>query len=827
MHILTRSILLVGISTLATSQALAQGEPASPAPAAGVVATTPPPSSAGSADIVITAQRRAQNLLSVPLSITAVKGETLQATGITDITSLRFNTPGFISVSGTGYTQIYIRGIGNRLFVGADPSVATFIDDVPRVYASLVDDLVNVERVEVLKGAQGGLYGRNATGGVINIITRQPENKFRAEARVGYGTKKTFDANIYVNIPLNENVAWNFTVSRKTHDDYTPNKAVKNPYQSYQALSPAAAAALGDAPTANAPNGPRQWLIDHPGLAAALDSGARVSHMNNQDQWYVDTKLRFQGDGFKVTFAADWSRNDDANGNGWQITNKAGNYFTYAFLMGNVTSACTGCFIYGNNVKGALLPFNYVYPNLKGKFDTTGSIIHHELQSDYGASAKADIDMPGFTLSTITAFRWNSSQFRGDVGVANVPIAGFQTHFSRRFMYQEVRMVSTGDGPFRWLAGATYFHEKIDNLLQPIVLGVGFAPTIAQTKTNAFSGYGQGEYNITERLKFIASLRYITEKKSAAYPANSLPIYNYADNTPINGFPAGTTVQGVAVPAATGGTGVHKFLPAVTLSYGLPNGGNVYARWARGLKTGGVNPLVHPAQTLFKANAFKPEEVDTYEIGLKANLFNRKVQLTSAIFYNNFRNLQITRTGYPGLTFVLINAGSARTYGGEIAVNWQVAPIFNIAANLGYLDAKFKSFKCGGDFVGPTEYCIKELAVPAFDLSGNRLVDAPKWQGGITANLDMPVTDNWNLAGTLLYSYKSNFYFEDSNAPITKQKSFSLVNLRVGAHTADKKLGAYLSIRNLFNKHYAVFGTANYIIPGAPRIIQGVIELKF
>src|SRR5262249_45354200 len=155
--------------------------------------------------------------------------------------------------------------------------------------------------------------------------------------------------------------------------------------------------------------------------------------------------------------------------------------------------------------------------------------------------------------------------------------------------------------------------------------------TIATTKTSAFSGYAQGEYNVTDRLKFIASIRYITEQKSGAYPANSLPIYNYADNTPIAGFPAGTTVQGQAVPVATGSTGAHKFLPAVTLSYGLPNGGNVYARWARGLKTGGVNPLVHPAQTLFKVNAFKPEQVDTYEVGLKANLFNRKVQLTSAI----------------------------------------------------------------------------------------------------------------------------------------------------------------------------------------------------
>src|SRR5262249_20262493 len=151
---------------------------------------------------------------------------------------------------------------------------------------------------------------------VVNIITRQPGDKFAAEARVSYGSKKTFDANVYVNIPLNDNVAWNFTASRKSHDDYVTNKSIANPYQSYQALTAQQAAALGDAPPANAPNGPRQWLIDHPGLAAALDSGSKVSRMNNQNQWYVDTKIRFRGDGFKVTLAADWSHNDDANGNG-------------------------------------------------------------------------------------------------------------------------------------------------------------------------------------------------------------------------------------------------------------------------------------------------------------------------------------------------------------------------------------------------------------------------------------------------------------------------------------------------------------------------------
>ena len=764
--------------------------------------------------ILVTANRRSQTLLSVPLAISAFDGETLEATGVTNLTGLRFNTPGYSSVSGTGYTQVYVRGIGNRIFVGADPSVATFIDDVPRVFASLVDDLTFVDRIEVLKGAQGGLYGRNATGGVINIITRQPGDDLAVEAQVGYGTKNTLDANFYVNVPLNDNVAFNFVASRKSHNDYTPNRAIANPYQSYSDLSVAEAAAFGD-------TGQRQFLINNPGVVTFLDGSTAVSDMNNQDFWFFDGKLRFQGDGFKVTLAADYQQGDDANGNGWIAARDTTPAFgVYQFLAGAF------------GVGGAALPFNYVFLETDGKFDSLGSITHHALQEDYGFSAKADIDMPGFTLTSITAFRWNKSQFRGDIGAANVPIAGFQTLFDRRNIYQELRAVSSGDGPFRWLGGVTYYHERIDNLLASIVLGTPFAPTIAQTKTDSYSAYVQGEYDLTDRLTVTASLRYVDEKKVGIYPAQSVSIFDAATNTLTNNVPVG---------AVTGGTKVSKVLPSINLSYKVGDG-VVYIRWARGLKTGGVNPIVHPAQTLGVVNSFLPEQVDTFEAGVRMSLFDKKVQFTSAIFYNDYTNLQVTKTGFSGLPFILLNAGSAETYGAEAAVDWRVTSYLTLQANIGYLNAKYKDFACLGDGI----FCLPELRVPAFDSSGNTLVQSPEWQGGITATLDVPVTDNWNFASTALYSFSSKFFPDDENKPRNPpagqscfsiggcglpQKAYQLLNLRAGFHTADDRIGVYVSARNVFNKFYQAFGTSSntaiYQIPGSPRIIMAQIELKY
>lgn len=753
-------------------------------------------------EIIVTAQRRAEGVLSVPISIDAFTGEGLQAVGLTDITSLRFNTPGFSTVSGTGYTQIFIRGIGNRIPVGSDASVSTFIDDVPRIFPALVDDLYNVDRVEVLKGAQGGLYGRNATGGVVNIITRQPTRELIAESRVSYGSFDTFEASGFLNLPITDGVAANVTVTRRSHDDYTPNRAIANPYQTYAALSPAQAAAYGD-------TGQRAFLAANPGIAQALDAGTEVSHMNNLDRWIADGKLALSGEGFKITLAGDYSQNSDAGGNGWQNMptpdGQTATYGTYAFLLGSPVSF---------NLPLAVLPFSYVYPadRLNSKYDLFASIRHYSLQKDYGASAKADIEMPGFTLTSISALRWSHSQFRGDLGAANIPTAGFLTNHRRRNFYQEIRLVSDGTGPFRWLAGANYYRDTVSWLTGNIVLGNELSPTTSQTRTEAYSAYAQGEVDIAERLKVIGSLRYVAERKTGDYPAQAVSIYDPATQA---------IVPNVQVPAASGSSRVKRLLPAITISLELPSGGNAYARWARGLKSGGINPQVHPAQTAGSINVFEPEQVDTFELGLRTRLLDR-LQLTSALFYNRYRDLQISKPGYTGLPYVLFNAGKARTYGAEASLAWQVSDVLNLSANVGYLNAQYVEFSSPG---------IPALAVAPFDVSGNRMVQSPKWQGGASITIDAPITDRLNVVGSALWSYSSRFFSDDTNAASTSQRAYSLVNLRAGVKTNDHRLGAYISVRNLFNKYYQAYGylsalSAN-VMPGDRRIVMGTVEFKF
>jgi outer membrane receptor protein involved in Fe transport len=249
--------------------------------------------------IVVTAQRRQQNLLDVPLSIGAASGPALEAKDVREVSDLRLTTPGLISNNGSGYVQLFIRGVGNMIFVGADPSIATLIDDVPRIYGSMVNDFVNVERVEVFKGAQGGLYGRNATGGVVNIVTHKPDpDAFAADLTSRFGSYNTATIAGYVNVPLASGLAFNMSAERETHDGYVDNAlTTTSPYTA--AMFPTGSYLGTPQQTANFFN-------------SAVNPPERLGH---KDFWAVEGKARYESARFDLTIAGDYANKNDDSGN--------------------------------------------------------------------------------------------------------------------------------------------------------------------------------------------------------------------------------------------------------------------------------------------------------------------------------------------------------------------------------------------------------------------------------------------------------------------------------------------------------------------------------
>lgn len=723
-------------------------------------------------EVVVTAQRREQSLMSVPLSIQALSGEQLKNVGVNDLTSLQFTTPGYLPDTNNGFVQVYVRGIGNAIFVGADPSVATFVDDVPQIYGVTSDNLVDVARVEVLKGAQGGLYGRNATGGVVNIITRQPSTEERTgEVLLSYGQRDTFRGAAYLNVPLSDRVAWSVSVQRDTHDSYVRNNAPSVPYSAE-----------------NFPDG--SFLGAPQQTADFFNAPQSPKKMYDQDFWAARTKLLFEAtDNLSVTLAGSYSEKDDAS---------SGQFFSSTPEFNQ--EALVGLF--GSLGINAQLPDGFIQ-GASGKWTSSIGVENYSRIRDYSVSATAIWNGPGVDVTSITAYRNLSSATSGDNGTSTVAFIPFSVNFDRDYIYQEFRLASTFDGPLSLLGGATYLRNQVEGESDFYLLSydIPAGSTYVDQTIDNWSIYGEVGYDLSDRFNLTVSGRYIREKNEADF---TQPVRSSTDS-----------VQ-------------SKFVPSVTLSYAL-DGGNAYLRWARGFKTGGVNILTAPAfyPRPSDGSIFGPETVDTYEMGWKQSLFDQRIQLTAAIFYNDYKDLQVDvrpRPQFPNITTAIVNADSARSWGVETGLNWQASNILTLGLNVGYLDAEYRDFSLAGSEV-----------IMDFDLGGQRMPKSPKWQGSLTADLDKAINDNLRLVGNLLVSHTSNTVLKYSAfpgiLPDAAGKSYWLVNARLGIKSADDRYGFYVVADNLFDEEYYIGADAgtfgNLLNYGKRRIVRGEFVYKF
>ena len=584
-------------------------------------------------------------------------------------------------------------------------------------------------------------------------------------------------AAVYANMPINDMIAWNVAIDRATHNPYAKNIAPRNPYT-----------------PAMFPNG--SFLGSPAATAAFFNSGAKPQRgYNDQDFWAVDTKLLIQPtDNFKVTIAGDWARKNDSGGTQIYSTTPE---FLQAFIP---------IFFESVGIPGVRLPPGFVKGS-DGKFTMEKSIPAFADLQDYGGSITAVYSLPNVDLTSITAYRAQQTNFFEALDAAPVPMLDVLVRNRKGFVYQEFRAVSTGEGPFHYLGGGTYLstHFKGMTDLSIFLPLVPEEPTVrSKDHVKNWSIYGQVGYDFTPRLNLTVSGRYVHEKNEARF--------SFPDNS------------------ATSMTG-KKFLPSATLSYKLDDNGNVYARFARGFKAGGVNPVASPSAfpDPNQGSTFKPEVVDTYEVGFRGALLERKMQVTTAFFYNDYSNLQVSAHAnpeHPEIILAIVNAGSARTWGWEGNVTWRVSEPLTLGVAAGYLNAKYKHFAV-------TDATV---LVP-FDLSGSVMLNSPKWQLSLTANLDQPINDKFRLVANAVGSHVSGVLFQPSGAPglipDATAPGYWVANLRVGVRTADDKYGLAVFANNLFNEGYATYGSSsaasggNLLTWGNPRIVGVEATTKF
>ncbi len=424
--------------------------------------------SATSGEIIVTAQRRSESVQDVPISITALTGETLDKAGIQDTENLATLTPGLL-VQRSVVGQIRIRGIGNENYtISGDPGVAVHSDGVyvARAAAGLFD-LFDVDRVEVLRGPQGTLYGRNATGGVINVIPNRPGKDFEGRVGASYGNYDAFRIDGMVNAPLGDNVAIRIAALGNYRDGFTRN-------------TNAAAAARG------------------------------FGRLDSKDVFALRAQLGTTDDGpFSARLSVEHI-SDDSNLPAYKYRNRPTALPTADF--GGGADAFSSRFLRTVNQGFEL--------TIPGTNRTVGDDDNVFKTKQTGVALHLGYDFGNVSLTSITGFRDTDFNWLNDGDGSDVFFVNYIQQDKTKQYSQELQL-SGGDDRFEWLVGGFYFRETGDSVIAlPFPFGANLPFYIlidGSAKTRALAGFGELRYALTDRLKVTLGGRYSSERRAAAY----------------------------------------------------------------------------------------------------------------------------------------------------------------------------------------------------------------------------------------------------------------------------------------------------------------------
>jgi iron complex outermembrane receptor protein len=650
-------------------------------------------------EVVVTATRQSLTLSKTPAAVTALSADALAKSGVSDITNLQNVVPNLSVGDQFGVNRTFIRGIGmTSIDLGADGAVA-FLQDgaiVSRPAAQLTG-FFDVDRVEVLRGPQGTLYGRGATAGAVNIVTKQPTADTNGYIRATYGdyNQKTVQAALGGTLIENK-LLGRIAVNYDTHDGYG-----KNLYNGADI----------DDRNAKAVRGALTWLAT-PDLTATLSFGYFNEHDNNYAFHY-----------FGPTVVPDGSLPTRLVG-GKTI------FDYYAARNRNVDF---------RNIYSATNPINR-----RHGADVTGTV---EWKKD------------AWDVKSITSYRDFTRKNVDDLSVSDGVIYGRNDYDEKSQSFSEEVQANYKAERWNILGGAMYFHEdnygsvlvpttNISAVLDPTnalpaavhtAMNSGKYQQVGSVETNAYGVYLQGTYNITDKLKATAGLR-----------------YSYEERTGSGSFIF--TVLGVNIPTDQN-KGWDAVTPKFTLDYQATPTTLFYGTVARGFKSGVINigstnPVINP------------EYVWDYEGGVKTSFFDRRLSVAGSVFYYDYTDLQV---GFVNAASVVstINAASARNYGAEIELRAKVTPRLTLDFYATALNARFSSF-LNSDY---------RQGYAQVNLKGKQLPNAPDYSAQFGATYDMPFSTGADLELHADVNWQDKVYFTEFNNSDAVQKARSIINL--------------------------------------------------
>ncbi|ATE63934.1 TonB-dependent receptor [Rhizorhabdus dicambivorans] len=734
-------------------------------------------------EIIVTARRREETLQDVPISVSALSGKALTQGGVTDALSFQSRVPSLsLTNQGTTRSELGFSIRGQRTQESqllTDPPVGTYFAEVVQARSiGFANTLYDLQSVQVLKGVQGTLFGRNMTGGAVLVEPARPTDQFAAELRGQIGNFDLRDVYAMVNVPVTDGIALRFAGKMRERDGFTRDVSSGRDYddQNYDSF--------------------------------------RVSLALNPTETIESTTI------------FDWVRTRE---HGTALVGTAADPAAPAIAG---YGALRG---FGIPVSDVLGQFAQQAARPHYRFDTAagedGSLDAYGVKpfehlKNYGITNRSSIELGDVTIKNIAGYR--RVKFNQIMDLDGVPAFLINSNRFRDIKQYSEELQAQGkafDGRLTYVVGAYYFLEKgtdgstSSQFPELAIAGQGLPLTTpAATFLNAYIGQGKaktgavyaaGTFNVTDRFKLSAGIRYTEDKRRATvtsfYPNLGLCLFRLANGT----------VPSLANCPQTNSKKWDDVTWDLTLQYEPSDALTTYVSTRRGFRAGGFSLRAASAAELAP---FNPETVQEYEIGLKnrSDLGGATLSANLAIFYQDYKNVQKQASSIDAagnVNTIITNTARQKHYGGELEVTLTSGPI-DLTAFYSYVKVDISQGRQAGEF---------------------ELVGAPHHQLGANLSYRLPLADSVGAASlNANVAYRSRQHL-DKNDVLATEPGYALVNLRANLDDiAGTGLGAALFMNNVFDKYYrigviGIYNEAGYIssVYGEPRTYGLELSYRF
>ncbi|MFO1013564.1 MAG: TonB-dependent receptor [Caulobacteraceae bacterium] len=781
----TRLLLsTLAASALSAAPAFADAVISPPLPATALPASTPSATDAATdtADevpvaetdaLLITARRQSERSIDVPVAVSALSGEKLEGTGAYTLADVQNAAPSMVAFnSNPRNSSVGIRGIGvSSASDGLDTSVGFYVDGVYLGRPGMaLADLIDVERVEVLRGPQGTLFGRNTSAGVINIVTRAPSFDQQAVVEASYGNYNYNQVRLSLTGPLIDGVLAARLTAFNTHRDGVLENIKTG----------ASANSIGR-------------------------SGARLQFLWTPSP---NVSLRLSGE---------YSIEDDT--------------CCVSVLKQVLPSSI------GTTTARTLTTFGLLGYTPTASLDYTQNNAPQNMLTDQHAlSAELNWDLGWADFTSISAYRyWHFSPLQDSDGTP-LDIIQVNVAQTKDNQYSQEFRLASKPGRFNWQAGVYVFRQELtDHYIlnqfgydagnfyttylrteNPAAAAVVIAPGsqyIGDTTSNSDSiaVFGQGNFDITDRLTLTAGVRYTHDKRLGITDTSTVGTPYASTSIP---FHYNVQVSG----------GNWSYLG--TLTYKLTPDAIAYVTYSTGYKAAGLN--LNAAVTAGSPLIVEPEEVASTEVGLKGLFFERRLTFALSAFSTRLTGLQANISPSSGARSYLANVGDIRTQGVELEADLKVTANFTVGFTSSYNDARYISYTSAPCPVGVAAPC---------DLTGKPVFQAPKYTANFQARYDFEGNETWRPYVQGVVTYRSGVYGTVDDSPYAYISGYTLVNLRAGASFDDGKYDLSIWLNNAGDKQYfntlgtaSIVGAAVYGISGQlgpPRTFGATLRATF